>query len=43
MKIGHGVEVYANCSMARGSLSDTIIGDGTKLDTLVLKRKGLGI
>jgi len=33
--IGNNVEVSANCSIARGSLSDTIIGDGTKLDALV--------
>jgi UDP-3-O-[3-hydroxymyristoyl] glucosamine N-acyltransferase len=35
LKIGDGVEIYANCSVARGSLSDTVIGDGTKLDALV--------
>lgn len=35
VKIGDNVEIYANCSVARGSLSDTIIGDGTKLDALV--------
>lgn len=29
------VEICANCSIARGSLSDTIIGRGTKLDALV--------
>ena len=29
------VEVFSNCSIARGSLSDTIIGKGTKLDALV--------
>lgn len=28
------VEVFANCSIARGSLSDTIIGYGTKIDAL---------
>jgi UDP-3-O-[3-hydroxymyristoyl] glucosamine N-acyltransferase len=33
--IGNNVEIYANCSIARGSLSDTRIGDGTKLDALV--------
>lgn len=33
--IGNGVEIDANCSIARGSLSDTVIGDGTKLDALV--------
>ncbi len=30
-----GVEVSANCSVARGSLTDTVIGAGTKLDALV--------
>lgn len=35
VKIGNNVEIYANCSIARGSLSDTVIGDGTKLDALV--------
>jgi UDP-3-O-[3-hydroxymyristoyl] glucosamine N-acyltransferase len=35
VRIGDNVEIYANCSIARGSLSDTIIGDGTKLDALV--------
>jgi UDP-3-O-[3-hydroxymyristoyl] glucosamine N-acyltransferase len=35
VKVGNGVEIYANCSVARGSLSDTVIGDGTKLDALV--------
>jgi UDP-3-O-[3-hydroxymyristoyl] glucosamine N-acyltransferase len=33
--IGDNVEVSTNCSIARGSLSDTIIGNGTKLDALV--------
>jgi UDP-3-O-[3-hydroxymyristoyl] glucosamine N-acyltransferase len=33
--IGNNVEICSNCSIARGSLSDTIIGDGTKLDALV--------
>jgi UDP-3-O-[3-hydroxymyristoyl] glucosamine N-acyltransferase len=33
--IGSNVEICSNCSIARGSLSDTIIGDGTKLDALV--------
>ena len=32
--IENGVEIYANCSIARGSLSDTIIGQGTKIDAL---------
>jgi UDP-3-O-[3-hydroxymyristoyl] glucosamine N-acyltransferase len=35
VKMGNNVEIYANCSIARGSLSDTVIGDGTKLDALV--------
>src|ERR687891_1049506 len=33
--IGNNVEICANSSIARGSLSDTAIGDGTKLDALV--------
>jgi UDP-3-O-[3-hydroxymyristoyl] glucosamine N-acyltransferase LpxD len=35
VRIGDNVEIYTNCSIARGSLSDTIIGGGTKLDALV--------
>ena len=35
VRLGDSVEIYANCSIARGSLSDTSIGDGTKLDALV--------
>ena len=35
VKIGNNVEICANSSVARGSLSDTVIGDGTKLDALV--------
>jgi UDP-3-O-[3-hydroxymyristoyl] glucosamine N-acyltransferase len=35
VRIGNNVEIYANCSIARGSLSDTNIGQGTKLDALV--------
>ena len=35
VRIGDDVEISANCSIARGSLSDTIIKDGTKLDALV--------
>lgn len=35
VKIGNNVEICANSSIARGSLSDTIIGDGSKLDALV--------
>ena len=33
--IGNNVEISANVSIARGSLTDTSIGDGTKLDALV--------
>lgn len=33
--ISENVEISANCSIARGSLSNTIIGKGTKLDALV--------
>lgn len=33
--IGKNVEICANSSIARGSLGDTTIGDGTKLDALV--------
>jgi UDP-3-O-[3-hydroxymyristoyl] glucosamine N-acyltransferase len=32
--IENDVEIFANCSVARGSLSDTIIGQGTKIDAL---------
>jgi UDP-3-O-[3-hydroxymyristoyl] glucosamine N-acyltransferase len=35
VRLGNNVEIYANCSVARGSLSDTCIGEGTKLDALV--------
>jgi UDP-3-O-[3-hydroxymyristoyl] glucosamine N-acyltransferase len=35
IKIGNHVEVGANSFIARGSLSDTIIGEGTKIDALV--------
>jgi UDP-3-O-[3-hydroxymyristoyl] glucosamine N-acyltransferase len=35
VKIGNHVEICANSSIARGSLSDTMIGDGTKIDALV--------
>jgi UDP-3-O-[3-hydroxymyristoyl] glucosamine N-acyltransferase len=35
VRIGDNVEIYTNCSVARGSLSDTVIGEGTKLDALV--------
>lgn len=32
--IGNNVEIYANCSVARGSFSDTVIEEGTKIDAL---------
>jgi UDP-3-O-[3-hydroxymyristoyl] glucosamine N-acyltransferase len=35
VRISNNVEIYANCSIARGSLYDTKIGEGTKLDALV--------
>jgi len=35
LRLGDNVEIYANCSIARGSLSDTQIGGGTKVDALV--------
>jgi UDP-3-O-[3-hydroxymyristoyl] glucosamine N-acyltransferase LpxD len=35
VNIGNNVEICANSSIARGSLSDTVIGDGTKCDALV--------
>jgi UDP-3-O-[3-hydroxymyristoyl] glucosamine N-acyltransferase LpxD len=35
VRIGNNVEICSNCSIARGSLSNTIIGNGTKLDALV--------
>ncbi len=33
--IGDDVEMGANCTIDRGSIDDTVIGDGTKLDNLV--------
>ncbi len=33
--IGDSVEIGANCSIDRGALDDTIIGDGCKLDNLI--------
>jgi UDP-3-O-[3-hydroxymyristoyl] glucosamine N-acyltransferase len=33
--IGNDVEIGANSTVDRGSLSDTVIGDGTKIDNLV--------
>jgi UDP-3-O-[3-hydroxymyristoyl] glucosamine N-acyltransferase len=35
VRIGNNVEICSNSSIARGSLSDTIIGDDTKIDALV--------
>jgi UDP-3-O-[3-hydroxymyristoyl] glucosamine N-acyltransferase len=32
--IGNNVEISANCSIARGSISDTVIEEGTKIDAL---------
>ncbi|HSB56405.1 MAG TPA: UDP-3-O-(3-hydroxymyristoyl)glucosamine N-acyltransferase [Nitrosopumilaceae archaeon] len=33
--IGDSVEIYANTNIARGSLTDTEIGDGTRIDAMV--------
>jgi UDP-3-O-[3-hydroxymyristoyl] glucosamine N-acyltransferase len=33
--IGNDVEIGANCAIDRGSIDDTVIGDGTKFDNLV--------
>ncbi len=33
--IGNGVEIGANTTVDRGSLNDTVIGDGVKLDNLI--------
>ena len=35
VNIGNAVEIGANSFVARGSLTDTVIGDGTKIDALV--------
>ena len=35
VKIGNNVEIHSNVCIDRGSLSDTIIGDNTKIDNLV--------
>jgi UDP-3-O-[3-hydroxymyristoyl] glucosamine N-acyltransferase len=32
--IGNNVEIFANCSIACGSISDTVIEEGTKIDAL---------
>jgi UDP-3-O-[3-hydroxymyristoyl] glucosamine N-acyltransferase len=35
VRIGDDVEIGSNCSIDRGALEDTVIGDGCKLDNLV--------
>ncbi len=35
VEIGNGVEIGSNCTIDRGSLGTTRIGDGTKIDNLV--------
>ncbi len=35
VRIGHDVEIGANTAIDRGTIRDTVIGDGTKLDNLV--------
>lgn len=35
VRIGHDVEIGANCTIDRGALDDTVIGDGVKLDNLI--------
>ena len=35
VKIGNNVEICANTNIARGSLTDTVIGDNSKVDALV--------
>lgn len=35
VKIGNNVDISGNSNVDRGSLSDTMIGDGTKIDSLV--------
>lgn len=35
VEIGDNVEISANSNIARGSLSDTVIGSGTKIDAMV--------
>lgn len=35
VRIGHDVEIGANCTIDRGALDDTLIGDGCKLDNLI--------
>lgn len=33
-RIGNDVEIGANCAIDRGSIDDTVLGDGTKVDNL---------
>ena len=35
VRIGNDVEIGANCAIDRGTVADTVIGSGTKLDNLV--------
>ncbi len=35
VQIGNDVEIGANCAIDRGTIADTVIGNGTKLDNLV--------
>lgn len=35
VRIGDDVEIGSNCSIDRGALEDTVIGDGCKLDNLI--------
>jgi UDP-3-O-[3-hydroxymyristoyl] glucosamine N-acyltransferase len=35
VSIGNDVEIGGNCAIDRGTIRDTVIGDGTKLDNLV--------
>ncbi len=36
LRIGNDVEVGANATVDRGSIGDTVVGDGTKIDNLVM-------
>ncbi|MFZ9408327.1 MAG: UDP-3-O-(3-hydroxymyristoyl)glucosamine N-acyltransferase, partial [Burkholderiaceae bacterium] len=35
VRIGHDVEIGASCTIDRGALDDTVIGDGVKIDNQV--------
>lgn len=35
LRIGNDVEIGANCTIDRGAIDDTVIGDGVRLDNLV--------